>query len=174
MGEAAVGGQANDAQLSKMLQLLHDALDAGALGFSTSKSPTHNDHNGDPVPSRHASDEELIALARATGEHAGTTLEAIVPGSLAGYSEDEIELLTAMSTQADRPINWNVLAVTAMMREQVDKQLAVSDRIAAAGGRLVALTMPHSRRSGCRSSPGSSSTACPAGGRRCTFRSSNG
>ncbi|HVT22220.1 MAG TPA: amidohydrolase family protein [Mycobacteriales bacterium] len=146
MGDAAVGEQADDAQLSKMLMYLHDALDAGALGFSTSQSPTHNDGGGDPVPSRHASDAELVALARATGEHEGTTLEAIVPGCLSGFSEDEVKLLTAMSTAADRPINWNVLAVSALMRDQVASQLAVSDRIAADGGRLVALTMPHSMK----------------------------
>ncbi|HVY11604.1 MAG TPA: amidohydrolase family protein [Mycobacteriales bacterium] len=146
MGDASVGEQANDAQLSKMLMLLHDALDAGALGFSTSQSPTHNDGAGDPVPSRHAAEAELIALARATGEHEGTTLEAIVPGCLAGFSDEEIALLTAMSTAADRPINWNVLAVSALMREQVARQLAAGERVAAGGGRLVALTMPHSMK----------------------------
>ena len=146
MGEASVGEQADDAQLSTMLMLLHDALDAGALGFSTSQSPTHNDGAGDPVPSRHASDAELVALARATGEHEGTTLEAIVPGCLSGFSEDEIALLTNMSRAADRPINWNVLAVTALMRQQADNQLRAGERVAEAGGRLVALTMPHSMK----------------------------
>jgi N-acyl-D-aspartate/D-glutamate deacylase len=146
MGEAAVGERANDAQLSRMLQLLHEALDAGALGFSTSQSPTHNDGAGDPVPSRHAAAEELVALARATGEHKGTTLEAIVPGCLAGFSDDEVALLTAMSRAADRPINWNVLAVTALMKERAEEQLVASDRVAAGGGRLVALTLPHSMK----------------------------
>lgn len=146
MGDAAVGEKANDVQLSWMLAHLHDALEAGALGFSTSQSPTHNDGAGDPVPSRHATNEELIALARATGEHQGTTLEAIVPGSLAGFNDDEVKLLTDMSRAADRPINWNVLAVTAGMRDQVNSQLAVSDRIAEQGGRLVALTLPHSMK----------------------------
>ncbi len=146
MGDASVGEKASDEQVTRMAQLLHDAIDAGALGFSTSQSPTHNDGAGDPVPSRHAAAEELIALARATGEHEGTTLEAIVPGCLSGFSDEEIELLTAMSTAADRPINWNVLAVAALMREQVQKQLAAGQRVADGGGRLVALTLPHSMK----------------------------
>ncbi|HWC36317.1 MAG TPA: amidohydrolase family protein [Mycobacteriales bacterium] len=146
MGDASVGSEATDEQLKRMTELLHEALDAGALGFSTSQSPTHNDGAGDPVPSRHAAYDELVALARATGEHEGTTLEAIVPGCLAGFSDEEIALLTAMSTAADRPINWNVLAVSALMRDQVHKQLEASQRVADGGGRLIALTMPHSMK----------------------------
>lgn len=146
MGDASVGEVATDEQVKRMTELLHEALDAGALGFSTSQSPTHNDGAGDPVPSRHAARDELVALACATGEHEGTTLEAIVPGCLAGFSDEEVELLTAMSTAADRPINWNVLAVSALMRDQVNKQLEASQRVAAGGGQLIALTMPHSMK----------------------------
>ncbi|MGN6472062.1 MAG: N-acyl-D-amino-acid deacylase family protein [Mycobacteriales bacterium] len=146
MGDASVGEVATDDQVKRMSELLHEAIDAGALGFSTSQSPTHNDGAGDPVPSRHAAAAELVALARATGEHEGTTLEAIVPGCLAGFTDEEVELLTAMSTAADRPINWNVLAVSALMREQVEKQLGASQRVADGGGRLIALTMPHSMK----------------------------
>ncbi|HVX70709.1 MAG TPA: amidohydrolase family protein [Mycobacteriales bacterium] len=146
MGEASVGEQATEDQIKRMAELLHEAIDAGALGFSTSQSPTHHDAAGDPVPSRHAATEELVALARATGEHEGTTLEAIVPGCLSGFSDDEIALLTEMSTAADRPVNWNVLAVSALLRDQVHNQLAANQRVTDNGGRLVALTLPHSMK----------------------------
>jgi N-acyl-D-aspartate/D-glutamate deacylase len=65
-----------------------------------------------------------------------------VQGCLDTFSDDEIELLTAMSVAARRPINWNVLTVDAAAPERVPRQLSASDAAAAAGGRIVALTMP--------------------------------
>jgi N-acyl-D-aspartate/D-glutamate deacylase len=50
--------------------------------------------------------------------------------------------MTAMSVTARRPLNWNVLTVDARAAERVEHQLAASSAAAAAGGRIVALTMP--------------------------------
>ena len=94
---------------------------------SASRRPcrkTHSDGDGQPVASRWASKDELIALCAAVGEHEGTTLEGIVDGCLEYFSEDEVELLTAMSVAADRPINWNVLTVDSKRPDQVAHQLA--------------------------------------------------
>jgi N-acyl-D-amino-acid deacylase len=44
------------------------ALDAGAVGFATSKSPTHVGHSGKPVPSRMSDFDEIRSLASAMGE----------------------------------------------------------------------------------------------------------
>jgi N-acyl-D-aspartate/D-glutamate deacylase len=140
----AVGHPASPAQLAAMQQLLHDGLAAGGLGLSSTWSRSHNDHNGDPVPSRHATREELLALCAVVGEHPGTTLEfipAVVP-----FGEDLFDLMAAMSRAADRPINWNALAVYGRNVDVVDGQLAGSDYAAARGGRVVALTLPDSLR----------------------------
>lgn len=133
-------------QVDAMAALVTEACRAGALGFSTSTAPTHNDGDGEPVPSRGAAPEELVALAAAVRDVPGTTLEAILAGCINGFTEDERDLLTRMSAGAGRPVNWNVLGVSTMNPTGHQSQLAVSDHAAANGGRVAALTLPHSMR----------------------------
>ncbi|MFF3552690.1 amidohydrolase family protein [Streptomyces tsukubensis] len=142
MGEDAIGGRPTAEQLTAMVDLLHDALRAGAWGLSTTQSGTHSDGDGRPVASRHARPDELLALSRAVGAHEGTQLEAIVAGCLDRFSDDEIDLFVAMTAAAGRPLNWNVLTVDAAVPDRVPRQLLASERARAAGGRIVALTMP--------------------------------
>jgi N-acyl-D-aspartate/D-glutamate deacylase len=134
-------------EVAAIAQLLRDGLRAGGLGLSSTWAPSHNDHHGNPVPSRHASADELLALCAAVGEHPGTTLE-FVPGA-PPFSDDQWELLAAMSRTANRPLNWNVLPVYRDddNRRLVDTQLAGARRAAELGGRVVALTLPDSLRS---------------------------
>src|SRR5581483_3328819 len=127
MGDDAVGNEAADEQIDRMGSLLEDALSAGALGLSTSQSATHNDGDGQPVPSRGASRAELLALAARLHGHPGTTLEAIIPGCLNGFTDDDIDLLTGMSVAAERPLNWNVMGVSAANPSGHERQLRASD-----------------------------------------------
>ncbi|ONH22271.1 N-acyl-D-amino-acid deacylase family protein [Pseudofrankia asymbiotica] len=142
MGPAAIGSAAGQEAVAAMAAGLHAALEAGALGFSTTLSGTHSDGDGQPVASRWADRAELTALARAVGDHEGTVLEGIVPGCLNMFSDDEIELLAELSAAAGRPLNWNVLTIDAAAPERVPRQLAASARARELGGRVIALTMP--------------------------------
>lgn len=143
MGDAATSATATPAQVAQMAALLEEALAAGALGFSSSQAHTHNDGNGQPVPSRSATQDELIALAGALSGHPGTTLELIVAGCLNGFSEEEVDLMINMSLAADRPVNWNVLGVSAADPEGWLRQLEPSNTAAKRGATIVALTLPH-------------------------------
>lgn len=136
--------EATPAEVEAMATLLRDGLAAGGMGLSSTWSITHNDHNGTPVPSRHASREELLALCAVVSEFPGTTLE-FIPG-VAPFGDELFGVMAAMSKAANRPLNWNVLTVYSENRDVVDTQLAGSDYAAERGGRVVALTLPDSFR----------------------------
>ena len=137
---------ATPAELDAMEELLRGGLRAGGLGLSSTWAPSHNDHLGNPVPSRHASAEELLALCAVVGEFPGTTLE-FIPGA-PPFSDEQWELVAAMSRTANRPLNWNVLPVydDDDNRQLVEAQLAGARRAAELGGRVVGLTLPDSLR----------------------------
>jgi N-acyl-D-aspartate/D-glutamate deacylase len=142
MGADAIGHEATPDQLDAMVAVLHRSIEAGGLGFSTTLSSTHSDGDGQPVASRHAGRDELLALCAAVGRHEGTFLEGAFEGGLDRFSDDEIELVAAMSAAAGRSINWNVLTVDSTVPGRVPRQLEAADRAAEQGGRVVALTMP--------------------------------
>src|SRR3954454_11791051 len=143
MGEDSVGGTPTDDQLAEMVRVLKESIAAGGLGFSTTLSHTHSDGDGKPVPSRHAKRDEVLALCAAVSEHEGTTLEGIVSGCLDQFSEDEVDLLTAMSAAANRPINWNVLTIDkSAIKDRIPHQLDASSHAEKNGARIIALTMP--------------------------------
>lgn len=142
MGLDAVGNPADAEQIVGMRAELAKAIEAGALGFSFTNSTSHSDGEGEPVASRWATHDELIALCEETGKYPGTTLEGIVPGCLDTFSDDEIDLLAKMSAAANRPMNWNVLTVDSREPDRVPRQLQAAVRAKELGGRVVALTMP--------------------------------
>jgi N-acyl-D-aspartate/D-glutamate deacylase len=142
MGADAVGNEATPDQVAAMVGLLHQSLDAGGLGFSTTLSFTHSDGDGEPVASRWASRDEVLALCGAVRDHEGTTLEYVTDGCLRGFRPDEVELMAAMTLAGRRTLNWNVLTVDAKEPDRYRDQLAANEHAAAAGGRSIALTMP--------------------------------
>ena len=129
---------ATDEEIAAMRGLLAESLAAGGLGFSSSQSRTHSDGEGRPISSRHADRREMFAFCEEVAAHEGTTLEYITNGCLEFFSHDEVELMTAMSVTAQRPLNWNVLTV--------DVALGRPDRAPALGvGRRGSRRRPHRR-----------------------------
>jgi N-acyl-D-aspartate/D-glutamate deacylase len=130
--------QASRAQLDAMKDLLKKSLAGGGMGLSSSQSSTHNDGAGNPVPSRAASNEELIELAGCLKDYPGTLLEFIP--TVGPFSEERKQLMTDMSLAAQRSLNWNVMIVTRGTREIVKDQLTASDYAAERGAEIRALT----------------------------------
>jgi N-acyl-D-aspartate/D-glutamate deacylase len=134
--------EATPEELEQIVTLFEQSMDDGGLGLSTSRSSTHIDGDGQPVPSRWASEVELLRLCGVLADRDGTSLELITEGCIGRFNNDEIEFLAKMSTLANSPLNWNVLSASAAEAERVEHQLGPSRRAREVGGRVVALTMP--------------------------------
>ena len=134
MGPRAVGHHASPEEIAEMRRLVDISLAEDAMGFSTTVSISHNDADGNPVPSRHATREEILELASAVRDHPGTSLE-LLPNL--DFGEETLDLLTDFSIAGQRAVNWNILSVNGAEgedRERVERMLSASDYARARGG----------------------------------------
>ena len=123
-----------------MVGLLHESLDAGALGFSSSLGEAHTDGDGEPrAVTRRRARRVPRARAAAVRQHAGTTLEFIA--AMGEIPEARAELMADMSLAADRPLNWNLLG-SLSPTAVYEQQLTSCDLAAAKGATVVALALP--------------------------------
>jgi len=103
MGEDAVAREATPDEVAAMRDLVREALEAGALGFATSKSPTHVGYAGHPVPSRVAGTPEILALAEVLGDVPHGVLQCTIGP---GLSFGEFE---AVARATGKPVSWTAL-----------------------------------------------------------------
>ncbi len=103
MGEDAAERPATGEEIEAMCAVVTDAIDAGALGFASSKAGAHVGFAGKPVPSRLAQPEEFIALARALGATGRGILQMTVgPG-------DFLAELQELAEVSGRTLTWTAL-----------------------------------------------------------------
>jgi N-acyl-D-aspartate/D-glutamate deacylase len=107
MGHDAVSDTITRAQIDQMKELLHQSLQQGSLGFSSSHIETHKDHEGEDVPSLHSSHDELIELMSIVREYEGT----IVGYVHTGHKLDETAMtkMAEVSLAANRTYAWPLL-----------------------------------------------------------------
>ncbi|MDP2064635.1 MAG: amidohydrolase family protein [Burkholderiaceae bacterium] len=98
MGAEASQRAATDAEIAQMAQIVREAMAAGAVGFASSTSPAHNGEGGLPMPSRLASDAEMMALIKAMGE-AGRGVYMVTKGG-----QMPVSFLEDMAAQSGRPV----------------------------------------------------------------------
>ena len=147
MGERAFEGAATDDDLRAMEAELRDAIEAGALGFTTSRSPSHETPDRRPVASRMATWDEVRRLVGVMGdlnagifELAGEGVDRSVGGEEA--RADYHRRLRALAVETGRPITFGLFGrkdAPGIWREYV----RLIDETAAAGGRMFAQV--HSR-----------------------------
>ena len=77
MGERSLDETpATEEDIKKMSALVDEAIGAGALGFSTSRTYMHKVPDGRCVPGTYADPEELLAIGRVLGKHGKGVFEA--------------------------------------------------------------------------------------------------
>jgi N-acyl-D-aspartate/D-glutamate deacylase len=138
MSERAVGEAASPEELGAMQDLLRQSIREGGMGFSTTVAPVHTDAEGNPIPSRWATDDEVYALASVVSEFEGTCLE-FQPNNLGPFSEAEIERMTHVAVVGQRPLNWNLFLSVGDQYERHVSHLSASDHARKHGAHVTAL-----------------------------------
>jgi N-acyl-D-amino-acid deacylase len=104
LGDDATERTATPEEIAAMVDLLREALAAGAAGLSSSAAPTHSDTSGRPVPSRLANEDELMALAGELGRHGIGSLAFLPKSSIGGLDDIDKELLIRLAKASGLPV----------------------------------------------------------------------
>tara|TARA_B110000014_G_C20126470_1_gene600596 strand:+ start:5944 stop:7686 length:1743 start_codon:yes stop_codon:yes gene_type:complete len=115
MGERAlVHEDATSDDLDSMSNIVKEAISAGALGFSTSRTAGHRSVQGDPIPGTYAESEELLSIARAI-KSAGKGIFQAVPAGVVGdlveekyTTEEEVELFTKIAAESQSAVTFTL------------------------------------------------------------------
>jgi N-acyl-D-aspartate/D-glutamate deacylase len=141
MGERAYSETASEDDLRAMEQQVRDAISAGAVGFTTSRSPAHETPDARPVASRAAAWEEVRRLVNAMGDLGAGIFEIAGEGvdRTAGDPgvRDYHNRLRDLAVESGRPITFGVFSRRAVPGTW-QKYLDLLDETAAAGGRMFA------------------------------------
>ncbi|OGI63966.1 MAG: amidohydrolase [Candidatus Muproteobacteria bacterium RBG_16_60_9] len=119
MGERGANREAASAdEIARMSTLVREALGAGAVGFTSSRTLNHRTSTGDPTPTLTASEDELRGIARGLRDAKAGVMEMIsdfedMDGEFATFCrmvEDSGRPMTISVAQRDNaPGNWKLL-----------------------------------------------------------------
>lgn len=109
---------ATDDDISKMSHIVGEALKAGALGFSTSRTIGHRDIKGKIIPGTHVQREEIMSFADVIKDVGKGVFELIPAGTvgeleqLGGENttyEEEVELMAEVSRRGHCPVTFTMV-----------------------------------------------------------------
>lgn len=107
MGSRAASHEiATAEEIAMMAKLAAEAIEAGALGFSTSRTLNHKSSSGELTPSYRAGVDELVAIAKAIGATGTGVLQLV--SDLPVKDQAEFELVTAMLEASGRPMSLSL------------------------------------------------------------------
>ncbi|MCE2486737.1 MAG: amidohydrolase family protein [Desulfurellaceae bacterium] len=137
MGERAFTEQASESDLERMKQQVREAIQAGAMGFTTSRTRNHQTPQRQPVASRLATWDEVRQLVGVMGELGAGIFE--IAGEDTGRDPERIAeyqaRLKALAVETGVPVTYGMFT----MRRAPDcwqSYYELADETAAAGGRM--------------------------------------
>jgi N-acyl-D-amino-acid deacylase len=127
MGERGARNEpATPEDIEAMARLVREAVEAGALGFSTSRTLGHRAMDGEPVPGTFAAKDELFGLGRAMAA-GGRAVFELAPEGVAGEDivapKRELAWMERLAGEVDRPVSFALIQVDAapdLWREQLE------------------------------------------------------
>ena len=130
MGERGARNEpATPEDIAAMAAIVREAVDAGALGFSTSRTLAHIAIDGEPVPGTFAAEDELFGIGAALGD-LGAGIFELAPMGSAGEDvvapEKEVDWMCRLSAAIGRPVTVALLQVDPapdLWRELMDRSL---------------------------------------------------
>ena len=140
MGEAARQRAASPEEIARIVAEVRTAMDAGGLGFSSSWNTGHADADGKAVPSRFATEEELVAICEALADYPMAGIEFTPQGLMSGVKKEDFALMGKLSRAAGgKPINWNALIDIYAHPGYWRDELRMMEAENAAGARIFAI-----------------------------------
>jgi N-acyl-D-aspartate/D-glutamate deacylase len=100
---------ATDVDLQQMSRIVRDAMHAGAMGFSTSRTFFHRSSDGQSTPSFEAAEDELMALALALKQAGKGVMQLITDFEV---PEQTFALLRRLVERSGRPLSVSLLEGT--------------------------------------------------------------
>lgn len=96
---------ASPEDIEQMAALTTEAIEAGALGFSTSRTLNHQTAEGQPTPTLTAEVEEMVGIAKGVGAAGSGVMQVVTDFK---GSDSEFEILREMVSQSERPLSVSV------------------------------------------------------------------
>ena len=107
LGPEAHEREATPDEIATMRAMVRDGMDAGAIGFTTSRVAHQKGEFGEPIPSFVAHEDEIFTLAGVLRD-LGRGIIGINPRTKAlGFVQEDKDQLYQLAARTGRPVNWN-------------------------------------------------------------------
>ena len=115
MGERGAKNEpATSEDISAMAAIVKEGIEAGALGFSSSRTLVHRAVDGEPVPGTFAAEDELFGIGHALKD-AGTGVFELAPGGVMGEDlaapQKEVAWMRKLSREIGRPVSFALIQI---------------------------------------------------------------